>query len=98
MQGFYLYTPKKEFFYATDKKNLTTNIIKNFVAEIGKYKNFAPETIQRIQNDTITINQLRYRIEKMQLEKHDNYISIHNDMSSNCYPINDFKNDVIIFS
>ena len=97
MNGFYLYTPQKEYFYKSNNKNLTVKIIYAFIDKIGEVKHFTPETISKVKKDMHTIENLRYRIQKMQLENKETYFSIHNDGSTNIYPEKDFYNDVIIF-
>ena len=97
MNGFYLYTPQKEYFYKSDNKNITVKVIYAFIEKIGEIRNFTPETISNIKKDILTVEKLRYRIQKMQLENKETYFSIHNEQSTNIYPINDLYNDVIIF-
>lgn len=95
MNGFYLYTPVKEYFYISDKKNITDSIVKKFLEQIAIYKHIPAENIDHVVNDRNNIDYFKNRIEKMSLDKTEISYSIHNENASYCYPVNDF--DVIVF-
>ena len=69
--GFLLNVGNRDLFYCTDKKNITKPILNAFIDKIGEIRNLSPELIDRCKNDEPTLKDLRYRINKVSLEKRD---------------------------
>ena len=69
MKGFYWMFGNKEFFYKSDKQNITKNVCFAFIDKLAEVKNIPADKVAAIKADERSIKQLQYEISKMTLEQ-----------------------------
>ena len=102
MEGFILTIGQHDYFYKTDATNKTDKIARAFIHKIGDHRNRPAELIEKASNDPATLKDIKYRMDKATLDKivtdrGYTYYRIKGKDFSFGYPVEDFKNDVVVF-
>ena len=100
-KGFLCTIGRREFFLISEQTKRTQAAVNAMLKGIATFRGFSPEKISACMNDKSVYKDIQYKMSPAVLEKRTTesgyiYYNISGRDFSCSYPVDDFKNDVVI--